>query len=98
MLGQIRQMDVARQMADNGKSLNSGNEWHVIWTVTDISESDIPYEVFDRLIIQTSERPNRDGKLLEESVAMGMAVYSEGQFASRWYADRAYDALENGIA
>ncbi len=99
MIKQISQMDVARQMSDRKLGLDMvGGEWHIVWTVMDVSESNVPYEIFDRLVIQTDERPNRDGKLLAESISRGMAVYSEGEYAYEWMARRAFDVLENGVA
>lgn len=99
MLNQITQMDVARQMADRKLGMDMmGGEWHIIWTVNDISLSNVPNEVFNRLVIQTNEKPDRNGKLLAESISRGMAVYSEGEFAHEWAARKAFDAIENGLA
>jgi len=82
MLNSVNGSDVAKAMSVN-KRMGIGNgTYHVVEMMNE-------YEQFSLDIVETSEKPNRHGKLLATSVTMGMAVYSLSSYNYPWNAKQA---------
>ena len=84
----VNQVDVANQMST--RKMNCGM-YHICETITHVLDG---IELFGMEIVQTNERPNRDGKLLATSAEMGMALYSTASFANRWAARQAMAEMD----
>ena len=82
MLNSVNGMDVAKAMSVNKRMGIGSGTYHVVEMMDE-------FERFSMDIVETSEKPNRYGKLLAASVDMGQAVYSLGSYSYVWNARQA---------